>query len=232
MPRDPTEYDYSLPHPHTAYELVAQALLEGKTQTDAWLSAGYTPTNLKAAAVACCRALSRRSNGLQARLDYLLDEKAHRTIEQEAVFEKKRLQTTDRLQDGVYARRDELYAYATTLRIKFNPQGNPVKHKSLITPSNPKGYVKEMVNPVLAEKILAWDGVDAGLQVRQSKSGRMEEEYGDLDDKALAQVFMAKLEEFGPAMTGVFKSKLEEMGFTVTKKLEAVPDAEEQSDAG
>ena len=210
MPRRPSlrGWNPKQPHPFAPYERIVQALAAGVPHAKAYSDEGYS----KRTALKSCKALlATRANGVQARLDAVVERMADDIHHAELNQRIRRLETLDARQDEVNNRLDLLWQYATEKRARITPQGQKVLDEN----GQP---ILEMVSITTAEKVVTMLAIDAGLQVRQSKSGKMAEDYGDLSDERLAEVLAGQLKELG---FGVHKIE-PEGGVAPPPKLKAV----------
>lgn len=195
----PPDYDPRFPHPHPPYELMARGVaLERLTKKDAHRRAGFGGSE-KTRGSRACVLLGRLSNGIQARIQALMDEVAASCVVEASAHEKRRLRTQDQRQDEVHTKFDQVWGYATTLVPKMTPQGLPMKTKIDGIEKPIHSYRSEK----LVGQLLTALSIEAGMNVRQSRSGKMEEPWEGMGDAQVQEAADAMLKEFGLVTTRV-----------------------------
>ena len=201
MPRPEPHIDVRRPLPNPRHERVAQLLVGGKdgeplSKADAYIAAGYDSGSRHSAFNACGQLLKRRVNGVQARVDYLTDQVATRLLKKRLAIDQRRLRKQDDRVDEVDEKLDWLWQKATEMRPKLTSQGNVICDDQgcpIMDPANFNAALK------IAELL----GIDAGRFVRQSRSGKIKDDYENLDDDALQAQLIAGLEQFGLTVTPI-----------------------------
>ncbi len=188
MPKEPIDPRQALRN--NRHELLAHLLSTGRMKpAEAYQEAGYKPQDDKAARDCCSYLLRNLKNGVQARVDFLCDQIARKRVEKVVLLDARRLEQQDALEDEVDRMRNELWNLATTPRPKLTPSGKPVLYAGEI--------VMEIPSFPAAVKLCEMNGVDAGRLVRQSRSGAMDGDYKNMTTEEIAQIYNARMEEFG-----------------------------------
>ncbi len=189
--------DPRLPLGSDKYERLAQNIVAGKNAQDepmskreAYLAAGYHPKDRATASSACSALLSRRSNGIRARVDFLRDQVTQKLVRQEIKLQERHLQKTEMRQEEVGGMLDHLWKLATHMRPKVNSSGASVLGAD-------GEIIMEPASFSCATKIAELMGIDAGMFVRQSRSGAIQDDWNNLTDEALLAMFKAEMEKYG-----------------------------------
>ncbi len=219
MGRRPQSIDPRKPLTFTNHEDFAQLIAFGDPETGEKLTAGDCYNRAghqnKRPAGAASNVLANLKNGVQARIDFLMNKRMKAMARKSIHLEERHLKNTEERKQEVDRKMNSLFDLAVTERPKLTAQGAAMKDED----GNP---VREVASLEVAFKIAERMGIDAGMYVRQSRSGKIEDDWSNLCDEEIQNHLVADLAEHGlTVMTIEEKDKLLEV-LEVNQKLLAV----------